>query len=179
MLTIVDDKSQGYTLGAADFICKPIDRDHLLNVLMKQCGVRVSGTCLLVDDDLQLRRLVRHDIESEGWSVTEASNGREVLDLAEKIHPDVILVDLLMPVMDGFEFIQELRRNENGQSIPVVVLTAKDLTLEDRKRLNGKVDRILNKDAYSCDGLLHQVAQLLTAEVVNKNKQPEFKLSVK
>ena len=168
MLSIVDDKSQGYALGASEFVCKPIDREHLLQVLMKHCGLHFAGSCLLVDDDSDLRRLVRQEIESEGWAVTEAANGREALERVAQFHPDIILVDLLMPVMDGFEFIQELRHRDQ-RSIPVVVLTAKDLTVEDRQRLNGKVDRILRKDAYACDELLHQVLQLLMVTLKGKN----------
>jgi signal transduction histidine kinase/DNA-binding response OmpR family regulator len=165
MLTIVDDKSQGYTLGASDYLTKPVDRQQLLSVLQKHCGVAAPGHALLVEDDVPIRGLLRRGLEGAGWSVAEAGNGREALEQLTRARPDVILLDLLMPEMDGFEFIQALRRQEQWQAIPVVVLTAKDLTAEDRQQLNGQVSRILKKDSYGCDELLRQVSRFLAIHV--------------
>jgi len=170
MLTIVDDKSQGYALGASDYVTKPIDRQRLLSVLRKHCNVRAPGLSLLVEDDPEIRGLLRRALENEGWTVTEAGNGREGLDQAVRQRPDVILLDLLMPVMDGFEFVQELRRKDEWREIPIVVLTAKDLSPEERQWLNGQVSRILKKDCSSRDELLRHVANLLASQL---RKQPQ------
>ncbi|HEV3085063.1 MAG TPA: response regulator, partial [Gemmataceae bacterium] len=170
MLTIVDDKSQGYALGASDYVTKPIDRQRLLSVLRKHCNVKAPGLSLLVEDDPEIRGLLRRALENEGWTVTEAGNGREGLDQAVRQRPDVILLDLLMPVMDGFEFVQELRRKDEWREIPVVVLTAKDLSPEERQWLNGQVSRILKKDSSTRDELLRHVANLLASQL---RKQPE------
>jgi|GEM_PF-2820402 len=170
MLTIVDDRSQGYALGASDYVTKPIDRQRLLSVLRKHCNVRAPGLSLLVEDDPEIRALLRRALENDGWTVTEAGNGREGLSQAIRQRPDVILLDLLMPVMDGFEFVQELRRKEEWREIPVVVLTAKELAPEERQWLNGQVSRILKKDSSTRDELLRHVAQLLASQL---KKQPE------
>jgi CheY-like chemotaxis protein len=145
-------------------LTKPIDRQRLLTVLKKHCGVQATGI-LLVEDDPKIRGLLRRRLESEGWTVTEAGNGREALEQAARNRPDVILLDLLMPEMDGFEFIQELRRKEECRTIPVMVLTAKELTPEDRQQLSGHVSRILQKDSSSREELLREVARLLAAQV--------------
>jgi CheY-like chemotaxis protein len=100
-------------------------------------------------------------LEREGWSVLQAENGREALARIAQHQPELILLDLMMPVMDGFEFSLELRRNPAWRNIPVVVLTAKDLTEEDRRRLNGHVESVLRKDAFSVDQLLSEVRQAI------------------
>jgi CheY-like chemotaxis protein len=114
-----------------------------------------------VDDDKQGRRKLQQLLEREGWSVLQAENGREALDRIAQQRPELILLDLMMPVMDGFEFSLELRRNPAWRNIPVVVLTAKDLTEEDRRRLNGHVESVLRKDAFSVDQLLSEVRQAI------------------
>lgn len=106
---------------------------------------------------------MRRMLEKEGWRVAEAENGYAGLErVAEKL-PDLILLDLMMPEMDGFQFLEELRKHEEWRSIPVVVVTAKDLTEEDRLRLNGSVQTILKKGAYGRDGLLNEVRDLVAA----------------
>ena len=93
-------------------------------------------------------------LEKSGWQVLEAGNGREALDQLEKLRPGLILLDLMMPVMDGFDFLLEMRANEDWQDIPVIVLTAKNLTVEDRQMLSGKVEQVLEKGASSHEQLI-------------------------
>jgi CheY-like chemotaxis protein len=104
-------------------------------------------------------------LEKEGWTVTEAENGRIALERMADNRPELILLDLMMPQMDGFAFVNELQQHKLWRSIPVVVLTAKDITPEDRLRLNGYVENILQKGAYSCEELLTQVRNLVTTYV--------------
>jgi GAF domain-containing protein/CheY-like chemotaxis protein len=165
MLTIVDDKNLGYSLGASDYLTKPLDRERLLSVLNKY---RREAPVLVVDDDATLRELLRRILEGAGYTVVEAENGRIALERLRTLAPGVILLDLMMPEMDGFEVVAELRRHEAWRAIPIVVVTAKELTAEDRQRLNGYVERVLEKGAYSRDTLLAEVRDLVAACVARR-----------
>ena len=164
-VTILDEKTKGYSLGATDYLVKPVDRERLAQVLARICGDRPSRRILLVEDDETTRMLIQRALEREGWSVIPAENGRVALARLAEEHPDAILLDLMMPEMDGFEFLAELRRQATWSDIPVLVLTAKDLTREDRRRLTGEVERIIEKVAYGRDELLHEVGRLLATTI--------------
>jgi CheY-like chemotaxis protein/anti-sigma regulatory factor (Ser/Thr protein kinase) len=163
MLTIVDDKGKGYALGAAEYMVKPIDRDRLAAVLRPYRSASHPFRVLVVEDEAVTREMLRRALEKEGWDVIEAEHGRAALELVAEARPGLILLDLMMPEMDGFEFVAELRQNEAWRVIPVVVVTAKDLTAQDRLRLNGYVEKILQKQAYSQDALLAEVRDLVAA----------------
>jgi signal transduction histidine kinase/DNA-binding response OmpR family regulator len=165
MLTIVDDKNLGYALGAADYLTKPIERDRLLAVLRAH---RRDHPVLVVDDDVTLRQLLRRMLEPEGYTVVEAENGRVALDRLSSVAPSVVLLDLMMPEMDGFEFVTEFRRNEAWRGIPIVVITARDLSRDDRERLNGYVQKILQKGAHGRDQLLAEVRDLVAVSVARR-----------
>jgi CheY-like chemotaxis protein len=156
LMSIVDQKNRGYALGAADYLVKPVDRTKLIETLTNICG-SISGRALLVDDDEVVRRGVRNALEPIGWQVTEAENGQVAVEALATAQPDVIILDLMMPKMDGFEFLDELRSRPDWQDIPVVVITAKDLTEEDRNRLNGGVERIIQKSDR--DEMLRQLTR--------------------
>jgi CheY-like chemotaxis protein len=162
MLTIVDDKNLGYALGATEYLTKPIDRERLLAVLGRY---RRDRSVLVAEDDAVLRELLRRLLEREGYTVAEAGDGQAALERVRERVPGVILLDLMMPVMDGFEFLTELRREEAWRAIPVIVVTAKDLSAEDHERLTGSVARILQKGAYSREALLAEVRALVAASV--------------
>jgi CheY-like chemotaxis protein len=138
---------------------KPVDRAKLVETLTHICG-SISGKALLVDDDEVVRRGVRQALEPIGWQVTEAENGQVAVEALTAARPDVIILDLMMPKMDGFEFLDELRSRPDWQEIPVVVITAKDLTEKDRARLNGGVERIIQKSDR--DEMLRQLSRELT-----------------
>jgi signal transduction histidine kinase/DNA-binding response OmpR family regulator/HAMP domain-containing protein len=165
MLTIVDDKSKGYALGASEYMVKPIDRDRLTAILQKYRSAPPPFRVLVVEDEAVIREMMRRTLEKEGWAVIEAENGRAALERVAENPPGLILLDLMMPEMDGFQFVTELRKNKAWRAIPVVVVTAKDLTVEDRLRLNSYVERILQKEAYSREALLAEVRDLVAAGV--------------
>jgi GAF domain-containing protein/DNA-binding response OmpR family regulator len=165
MLTIVDDKNLGYALGASDYLTKPIDRERLVAVLRQH---RRDLPVLVVDDDVEVRQLFRRMLEPEGYTVVEAPNGREALERLRDMSPSVILLDLMMPEMDGFEFVAEFRRHEPWRAIPIVVVTAKDLSPDDRARLNGYVERILQKGTHGREQLLAEVRELVAASVTRR-----------
>jgi signal transduction histidine kinase/DNA-binding response OmpR family regulator len=163
MLTVVDDKNLGFALGAADFLIKPIDWDRLTSVLEKLKRKRVSPQVLIIEDEPETRELLRRAVEKQGWQVVEAENGRVGLERVAAQVPGLILLDLLMPEMDGFAFMEELRRRPNGGHVPVIVVTAKDLTDEDRRRLNGHVIQILQKGGHSTQELVDEIYRLLAS----------------
>jgi len=163
MLTMVDDKNIGFALGATEYMTKPIDRGRLAALLGRyRCAEAVCGV-LLVEDDEPTREMMRDLLTREGWNVIEAPNGRVALECLESTVPDLILLDLMMPEIDGFEFAQRLRERPEWQSIPVIVLTAKDITDTDRLRLNGYVERIVQKGAWDRNALLRDVRALIAA----------------
>jgi CheY-like chemotaxis protein/nitrogen-specific signal transduction histidine kinase len=146
MVTIVDDKNLAYSLGASDYLTKPIGRKRLADVLGRY---RPAGWALVVDDDEDSRRLVRQVLEADGWSVIEARDGREGLARVADAPPDLIVLDLMMPEVDGFGFAEELGRHESWRTIPVLVVTAKDLSDRERHLLHRYAFRVLEKGATS------------------------------
>jgi CheY-like chemotaxis protein/anti-sigma regulatory factor (Ser/Thr protein kinase) len=158
LLTILDEKNRGYSLGAADYLVKPVDREKLTQTLRRICGP-LHGRVLLVDDDDIVRHQMRLQLQPSGWDISEAANGRIALARLEEARPDAIILDLIMPEMDGFEFLEEKRRRPEWRDIPVVVVTSKDLTAEDRIRLNGGVERIIQKTER--DATLREVCGVL------------------
>ncbi len=165
MMTIVEDEDMGYMLGAIDHITKPIDRDRLITTLKKYQNVGDSSGVLVVEDSSETREMLRRTLEKEGWFVTEAENGRVALEQMSQHQPALILLDLMMPEMDGFEFVAQLRQNQAWRTVPIVVITAKDLTSEDRQRLNSSVAKVLQKGSYSREELLAQVRHVVSAEI--------------
>jgi CheY-like chemotaxis protein len=163
MLTMLDNKNLGYALGAADYLTKPIDRERLAVILQKYRYERQPCTVLVVEDDADTREMLRRMLTKEGWAVTEATNGRVALQRVAECQPELILLDLMMPEMDGFACLEALRQQAAWRSIPVVVVTAKDLTPDDRQRLNGYVERILQKGAYGREELLQEIQHLVAA----------------
>lgn len=164
MLTIIDDKQMGFALGAADYFTKPIDFHRLHQVLEKYRKPANHQAVLVVEDNPETREMLRRILEKDGWQVAEAENGRAGLAKLNGTTPALILLDLMMPEMDGFEFMEVLRQRGNGKTVPVIVITAKDLTPEDRRRLNGGVERIIQKSASSHDEVLGIVRALLAGK---------------
>jgi adenylate cyclase len=173
MATVTDDpQHKGMTLGAAGFLTKPIDRDRLIALLRPyQASVRRTRV-LLVEDDATQRERIRSLLESEQWQISEAENGRVALDrLADNV-PDIILLDLMMPEMDGFQLITALQERPAWRGIPVIVITSLDLTAADRARLNSGVEGILLKGSFDPARLVATVRAHL-ARARRSQKVPE------
>ena len=178
MLTMVDDQSRGFSLGASDFATKPVNRKRLSQILKKYMCLMPPCPVLVVDDEPAMRLLTRSILESEGWAVSEAPNGLVALEVMKRERPSLILLDLMMPEMDGFAFAAEVRRHPEWRSIPIVVLSAQDLTKEDRKRLNGNVETVLRKQGDARESILEQVRDLLADSKAPRiaKRQPEVSI---
>ena len=163
MLSIVDDKQFGFALGATDYLTKPIDRERLISVLRKYLP-ETSPTVLIIEDDPDTRDLLRRTLTSEGWKTHEAENGRDGLDCLSKVQPSLILLDLMMPQMDGFQFLSELRQDPAWSAVPVLVITAMELSPRDQERLNGRVMQVLRKGSYKLEELVSEVKRALPTE---------------
>ena len=163
MLTIVDDKNKGYLLGASGYMTKPIDRQRLIAVLHKL--VPNPSRILLVDDDPAFRKRLRGMLEKEAWEVVEAENGRAALASLVESLPALILLDLAMPEMDGFQVVEVLRKHPLWSSIPVAIIAAGEISTVDRKRLEGSVNKILRKQGDGFEKLPGEVRDLLAAAV--------------
>jgi CheY-like chemotaxis protein/nitrogen-specific signal transduction histidine kinase len=161
MASIIEESRLGFTLGAAEYITKPIDRKRLLSALDRLAGRGPGATALVVEDDETSRTMLKRTLERAGWKVTLAENGRVGLDRLREATPGVVLLDLMMPEMDGFQFLEEMRQNPEWQALPVIVITAKLLTDSDRQRLNGGVEAIVAKGGRSHEALLDEVRQLV------------------
>ncbi len=161
MLSVTEEKNLGYLMGVAEYMTKPLDRVRLATVLKTLLPGRKAGHVLIVEDEEITRKSLREVLEHEGWVVAEAADGVAGLRCLEQSRPDLILLDLLMPGMNGFEFSCELSKHAEWKAIPVIVITAKDLTSEDRSRLNGYVEKIFEKDPSTLEQLLHEVGRLL------------------
>jgi signal transduction histidine kinase/DNA-binding response OmpR family regulator len=175
MLTMMDDKNRGFALGAVDYITKPTNCKRLAQTLKKYGCLDVPCPVLLVEDDGVLRQMIRITLEKAGWVVTEAENGRAALEQLAANRPAVILLDLMIAEMNGFEFVAEMHQHREWRSIPIVVLTAKDLTPDDLLRLNGSVHTIIDKAGCARDELMYQVRDLLAGWAVppQHNSSPD------
>lgn len=157
MATMVKEENLGYALGAADYLTKPIDSKQLRTIINKYKITNTENLALVVDDDTLNRDVLRSILEKEGWRVIEAENGAKALQLLHSYHPELLLLDLMMPQVDGFEVARIVQQNPEWQNIPIIVITAKDITQADRDRLNGYVSSILQKGSYTKEGLMGQV----------------------
>jgi signal transduction histidine kinase/CheY-like chemotaxis protein len=166
MLTMVDDLDRGMTLGAADYVTKPVNRHRLSRILKRYSCSTPPCPVLLVEDDAPTRASMRNMLEKQGCRVAEAENGEIALTLMAQERPSLIFLDLLMPVMDGFTFADRVRLHPDWRSIPIVVVTAHDLTGEERRRLNGYVETIVQKAGCSRGELLERVRDALDNSAV-------------
>jgi two-component system, NtrC family, sensor kinase len=170
MITIVDEHRRGVALGAAGYLTKPIDRERLHRLVTRFRAPTPPTSVLLVEDDAIQRERMRGWLEGPQWSVREAANGREALDRLQQGKPDVILLDLMMPEMDGFAVVAALQKETAWRGIPVIVITSLDLDAKDRERLNAGVQFVLVKERFRPADLVERIRRLAqkTPEVSNE-----------
>jgi CheY-like chemotaxis protein len=161
MVTIVDEHRRGIALGAVGYLTKPIDRERLHRLIRRfQAPTRPTRVLMVEDDALQRERMLGW-LERPQWIVREAANGREALNILREEKPDVILLDLMMPEMDGFEVVAALQKNADWQEIPVIVITSLDLNAKDRERLNSGVQSVLVKEKFRPEDLVERIRRLV------------------
>ena len=169
VVSVVDNPELGTALGALDYFVKPVDAKDLVNRLSTVNFKQRSGgrqTCVLVvDDEAANRDWLKHVLEPAGFKVTLATGGQEAIELARSRKPDVVMLDLLMPEVNGFEVVEALGGHEATRSIPIMVLTAKHLTNADFDQLNGHVSTILRRGSSGAADVLNQLQVVL-------NKRP-------
>ncbi len=160
MQSVQDDRDLGFMLGASEYLVKPVNRDRLLAMLQKYV-LDGEGTVLIVDDDEPTRRAIQRTLSVQSWKITQAIHGADAMDRMQEEIPSVILLDLMMPTMDGFEFLDILKSNPQWQNVPVVVMTAKELTNDDRERLAGGVEKVLTKSGLNRHRFLDEVRRIV------------------
>ncbi|MEM7250214.1 MAG: response regulator [Pseudomonadota bacterium] len=161
LMTMLDDRETGFALGATEYLTKPIDRNRLAEFFDQLAPETSTGDILVVEDDRATRAALCRSLEQRGSTVRSAENGRIALVAMQERQPDLIFLDLMMPEMDGFEFLEHLRANDAWRGVAVVVITAKSLTEHERARLNGYVDEVVQKSGQSPDDIFSSVNDLL------------------
>jgi CheY-like chemotaxis protein len=175
--SIIQDKTRGFTLGATDYLVKPITEDELRRALERVKRDRVVNKILVVDDEPSALQLLKRILAAQPqYTVLEATGGAQALNVVQSSKPDVILLDLMMPEIDGFAVLEYVKGNPDTHDIPVIVVTAKEITTEDRERLNGKMTALYNKGMFTAEQLLSDIStalQTMNGEMVTEGKKVE------
>lgn len=164
MLSILDEQDKGFALGAADYLIKPIARERLRAILARHRRAGAGARVLVVEDDDATRAMLRDMLAKEGCEVELAEDGVAALAKLDAAKPDIILLDLMMPRMDGFELVEALRARPETAAIPIVVLTAKDLSDGERARLAVETEKVLRKSLHSRSELAAELRRVLAAQ---------------
>jgi signal transduction histidine kinase/CheY-like chemotaxis protein len=173
IVSIVDDKNRGFALGAADYLSKPVNPETLTAIVRKFCLDSTAGSVLIVDDDEPSRRLLRRMLERSEWKIEEAANAVDGLEKIDRSAPSLIILDLMMPEMDGFEFVERLRAQEKYRSIPIVVLTAMTMTEAEKKRLGGHVNKIEQKTSINLTSLFSELKTIVKGRETKAKSNPK------
>jgi signal transduction histidine kinase/DNA-binding response OmpR family regulator len=154
VVSMLDERGRGFALGAAEYLVKPVGKEQLLAALYRAAAMpERKHTVVAIDDDPLAIELVRASLEPEGWTVLGAATGQEGLALIRERQPSAVLLDLLMPGMDGFEVVEALRGEPDTKTIPVVILTSKSMTRQDKERLQGRITYVARKTEFDLSGL--------------------------
>ena len=171
VVSVEPERGRGFALGATEYLVKPVSGDHLLAAvtrLLSPTPTRAQDagaglSVVVVDDDPLALKLVRSTLEPLGWEVHTCAGGQQAADLVRAVAPSVVVMDLLMPQVDGFAVIDELRPDRDSDGPPIVVLTAKSLTAQDRSRLEGRIAFVAAKAGIDLPGLARRLAAVAAA----------------
>jgi signal transduction histidine kinase/DNA-binding response OmpR family regulator len=171
VISVVDNPELGLALGAVDYFVKPVPAEELVSRLRRFNFVALGGPAktqvLVVDDERANRDWLTEVLEPAGFGVISAGGGREAIELARSEQPDLILLDLMMPEVSGFDVVEALRSDKSTSAMPIMVLTAKDLTDGDKRQLNGRVSSILQRGSTGANELVSHLRHVITPEVVD------------
>jgi len=174
IISIVDDQNLGFSMGAVGYLTKPINKEQFKNILNKLELIdngKNLAKILIIDDKHEDLKLMESILNNEGFDVFKAFNGMEGISMALEKQPDLIILDLLMPEMNGFEVINSLQKNPQTQNIPIIICTIKELTPEDRETLNNKVQSIVQKGEEAKTRLLEAVRNIEKLRKIEKNEE--------
>ncbi len=175
--SIVQDKTRGFSLGAADYLVKPITEDELRRALARISRDKTINKILVVDDEPSALQLLKRILESQPqYKVLDATGGAQALMIIQNEKPDLVLLDLMMPEVDGFAVLDNIKSNSDTHDIPVIIVTAKEITAEDRERLNGNMTALYNKGMFTAEQLLDDIGQALATmntEMAREGKKVE------
>ncbi|MFO7585923.1 MAG: PAS domain S-box protein [Anaerolineales bacterium] len=160
IVSMIENRNLGFSLGATDYLMKPVDRRKVARMVAPYRKNQGETRVLVIDDEPNIREQLQRVLSKEGYAVDTAENGKVGLERLFEQRPDLILLDLMMPEMDGFEFVMVMRTQQDWGKIPVVVLTARDVSAEERAILNGNVQKVMQKSAYEMDVLLKELRLL-------------------
>jgi len=162
LITLVDNRQRGYALGASEYVVKPVQRHHLLGVLARTLGHdEPRGRVLIVDDEADVRDVTSRILQREGWVTEVAVNGIDALARMRLNAPDIVLLDLMMPELDGFGVLEAMKLEADLANVPVVVITAKELDDDQRLRLHQSVEKVLHKASQSQNAILDAVRRVI------------------
>jgi PAS domain S-box-containing protein len=171
IISVIDDQSFGFSMGAVGYLIKPIDKNQLMCTLNKlefaAKGEDATPQILIIDDNLEDLKLLETILHGEGFDVLSASGGALGIAKAIEEHPDLIVLDLLMPNISGFDVVQSLRGYPETRNIPIIICTVKELTAEDKEILNSKVKSIVQKGEDAKNRLLEAVRKIELVYAVN------------
>jgi len=166
LVTILHEREMGYALGATDLLTKPIDAEALARSLDRYCKIE-DAEILVVDDDPATRDVLRRTLVKAGWRIAEVASGPAFFDALERSRPSVVLLDLMMPSMDGFEVLEAMGQRDEWREIPVLVVTAKDLSDKEADWLRARVERIFQKGAYDRARLTQVVGEMVNRRIAS------------
>src|SRR6516164_2067335 len=154
VVSMLDERGRGFALGASEYLVKPVGKEELLAAVYRAAEMpERKHTVVAIDDDPLAIELVKASLEPEGWTVLGAATGQDGLALIRERQPSAVLLDLLMPGMDGFEVVEALRADPDTKSVPVVILTSKSMTQQDKERLQGRITYVARKTEFDLSGL--------------------------
>ncbi|NUN68485.1 MAG: response regulator [Bacteroidetes bacterium] len=162
IISMVDERNVGFGLGAVEYFVKPVQKDELIAAVRKVEGrsTQNSATILVIDDDRSVTDLVQIILEAEGCTVLKAHNGKDGLAMAEQHKPDLIILDLVMPEMSGFNVAYQLKHNTATYTIPVMIMTSMEIDDETREQLEGFVVSLMKKSGFTKRDLLNEISAI-------------------
>jgi CheY-like chemotaxis protein len=165
IVSVVDERKMGFALGATEYLMKPISRESLLDTVRRHVPSVQTGQVLVCDDEAGSLQLISSTLETGGYSSIQAQTGREALRILSELPVSVLILDLMMPGVNGFEVIKQIREQAKFERLPIIVLTAKELTQEEMDQLQGKVNTCLQKGSSWRSQLLDQLRVSLNSPV--------------
>jgi PAS domain S-box-containing protein len=164
IISITDEKKLGFSLGAVDYFVKPVNKDDLLATLKRipihKSAGRDHPRILIVDDDKTAVELIEIILDAEGYEVVKTYNSSEGLKMAIDYKPDLMILDLIMPEISGFQLAYKMRQHEETKNIPIIILTSMDIDQETREKMEGVVSTVMSKQKFTKKDLLREISSI-------------------